>query len=209
MLTIMACNRLGAAGTEGIEVSDITKLIAAAADGDGRAADELYALVYEELRKIARSHRSRWHGDETIGTTALIHEAYLKLAGSNADFANRRHFYATASRAMRQILMNYAERRRTAKRNGDVVSLEVEELPFASDEAIEDLLTLHELLSKLDEKNPRRCRIIECRVFGGMTIEDTAAELEVSRTTVKREWSIVSAWLYRELKADVIAGPRP
>jgi RNA polymerase sigma factor (TIGR02999 family) len=190
-------------------MNDITALIAAAAGGDSLAEDELYALVYEELRKMARSHRRRWHGDDTIGTTVLIHEAYLKLADSSAGFTNRKHFYATASRAMRQILMNYAERRKTAKRSGDKVGIEVEELPFVDDDTIDDLMTLHGLLSELDEKHPRRCRIIECRVFGGMSIEDTAAALEVSRTTVKRDWSIVSAWLYRELRSGVVAGPRP
>lgn len=185
-------------------MSDITELIAAAAGGDADAADRLYGVVYDELRAMARGHRARWHGDETISTTVLIHEAYLKLA-DKSGFTNRTHFYATASRAMRQILMNYAERRRAAKRCGDHVSVEIEELPFADDETVEDLLTLHELLSRLEAENPRRCRIIECRVFGGMTIKDTAAALEVSRTTIKREWSIVSAWLYRELKSGTVA----
>lgn len=187
-------------------MNDITELIAAAAGGDGKAADELYTLVYEELRKLARSHRSRWHGDETIGTTVLIHEAYLKLADSGAGFANRKHFYATASRAMRQILLNYAERRKTAKRSGDFADVEPEELAFADDETIEDLMTLHDLLNTLEERHPRRCRIIECRIYGGMSIEDTASALDISRTTVKREWSLVSAWLYRKLKPENFAG---
>lgn len=187
-------------------MNDITELIAAAAGGDGRAADELYGRVYGELRKLARSHRRRWHGDETIGTTVLIHEAYLKLADSGSGFANRKHFYATASRAMRQILMNYAERRKTAKRSGDMIDIEADELSFADDDTIDDLMTLHELLNNLETHHPRRCRIIECRVFGGMSIEDTAEALDISRTTVKREWSLVSAWLYQKLKPDVIAG---
>jgi hypothetical protein len=132
------------------------------------------------LDYAGRTSKVQWASMLTIMACNSLHEAYLKLAGSNADFANRRHFYATASRAMRQILMNYAERRRTAKRDGDVVSLEVENLPFASDEAIEDLLTLHELLGKLDEKNPRRCRIIECCVFGGVwTCSSRSAALSV------------------------------
>lgn len=190
----------------GDNVDDITELIAAAAGGDGKAADELYGLVYEELRKVARAHRRDWHGDETIGTTVLIHEAYLKLADSGAGFVNRKHFYATASRAMRQILVNYAERRKTAKRSGEEVDIEVEELSFADNDSIDDLMTLHELLNKLEKLHPRRCRIIECRVFGGMSIEDTAAALDISRTTVKREWSLVSAWFYQKLKPDVRTG---
>lgn len=187
-------------------MTDITQLIAAAAGGDATASDELYSLVYAELRKIARSQRRRWHGDQTVGTTVLIHEAYLKLADNPAAYENRHHFYATASRAMRQILINYAEKRRAAKRGGERVAVEPDDLPIADEQTVDDLLTLEAMLRRLEEDSPRRCRIIECRVFGGMSIEDTAAALDVSPATVKREWAVTSAWLYRELKTDFMPG---
>ncbi len=183
---------------------DITRLIAAANEGDGEAADRLFTVVYDELRIIARSHRRRWHGDETIGTTVLIHEAYLKLADYDGDYASRTHFYATASRAMRQILMNYAERRNAAKRSGEQIPVDVEDLPFADADTIEDLLALGEVLERLEAEDPRRCRIVECRVFGGMSIGETAEALGISPATVKRDWALVSAWLYREIRPDFL-----
>ncbi|WP_405238809.1 ECF-type sigma factor [Lentisalinibacter orientalis] len=190
-------------------MSDITQLIAAAAGGDADASEELFSLVYAELRKIARSHRRRWQGDETVGTTVLIHEAYLRLAESGGSYENRRHFYATASRAMRQVLMNYAEKRLALKRHGERAAVQPDDLPLADERTIEDLLALEQLLGRLELDSPRRCRIIECRVFGGMSIDDTAAALSISPATVKREWAVASAWLYREMKTDFMPGAVP
>jgi len=183
-------------------MDNITGLIAAAADGSDQAADDLYALVYAELRKIAKAQRAHWYGNETVGTTALIHEAYIKLAGSKLDFANRKHFYATAARAMRQVLMNYAARSKAAMRSGVEVPVEDDVLAFADEQTVEDLVVMNDLLRQLEEQNARRCRIVEYRVFGGMNIDDIAEVLQVSRSTVKREWSVASAWLYRELRPD-------
>lgn len=189
-------------------MDNITGLIAAAAEGNDRAADDLYSLVYAELRKIAKAQRARWYGNDTVGTTALIHEAYIKLAGSNLDFANRKHFYATAARAMRQVLMNYAARSKAAMRSGDEVPIDNDGPAFADEQTVEDLVVMDDLLRQLDENNTRRCRIVECRVFGGMSIDDIADVLQVSRSTVKREWSVASAWLYSELRADTISNLR-
>lgn len=181
---------------------NITQLLHLASAGDRQASDTLFNSVYRELRKIARAHRRRWHGNETINTTALIHEVYLKLAGSDlADYRSRSHFFATASKAMRQILVTYAERVSAAKRGGDAVRVTLSGNMPMIDDSLDDLLHVNEILVQLEKTNPRHCRLFECRVFGGMTIEETAIALEVSVSTVKRDWALLSAWLYRELGA--------
>ena len=181
----------------------ITQLLRAAADGDRAASDELFTTVYQELRKIARAHRNRWQGNPTLNTTALIGEAYLKLAKSDlATYESRTHFYATASKAMRQILISYAERAATAKRGGGAVHVTLSELALDGGDTLDDLLVINALLEKLEEENPRHGRLFECRVFGGMTIQETATALEVSPATVKRDWTLLSAWLYRETQRD-------
>lgn len=186
---------------------NITRLLHAAVAGDGQADDALFDQVYKELRKIARAHRRSWQGNHTLNTTALINEAYIKLADQeDPDYRNRTHFYATASKAMRHILINYAERRNAAKRGGGQENLRIEELPLAGDDSLDDLLELNALLERLEGDNPRGCRIAECRVFGGMTIAETGEVLGISPATVKREWALLSAWLYREMHSDGGAG---
>lgn len=178
----------------------ITTLLETARTGDPAATNQLFSAVYDELRKLARSHRRRWNGNDTINTTALIHEAFIKLSGNESrSFANRTHFYATASKAMRQILLNYAEQQRAAKRGGDALQVPLEEAEFVTQASADELLTLEQSLRQLEADNPRRCRIVECRVFGGMTVEETADALDISPATVKREWQIASASLYRNL----------
>lgn len=179
----------------------ITVLLAAARGGDLDASAALFSAVYTELQTLARSHRRRWRGNPTMNTTALIHEAFLKLAGP-AEFANRRHFFATASKAMRQVLVNYAEQQKASKRGGEAVRVTFDEATLASDVSADELLDLHRLLTKLEAEDPRRCRIVECRVFGGMTIEEVAEALSISPATVKREWQVASARIYRELQGS-------
>ena len=186
---------------------NITRLLHAAVAGDGRADDALFDQVYKELRKIAKSHRRSWQGNHTLNTTALINEAYIKLADQDdPDYRSRTHFYATASKAMRHILINYAERRNAAKRGGGQDNLQIEELPLAGEDSLDDLLELNALLERLEGDNPRGCRIAECRVFGGMTISETGEVLGISPATVKREWAVLSAWLYREMHSDGVTG---
>jgi len=188
----------------------ITTLLAASRAGDSLATDRLFAAVYGELKAIARSQRRRWVGNQTINTTALIHEAYLKLSGAaGAGFANRTHFYATASRAMRQILVNYAEQQSAAKRGGEQVQVPLEEVELLSATSADELLDLESLLRRLEAENPRRCQIVECRVFGGMTVEETAEVLGVSPATVKREWQVASAILYRDLQDAPVSPGTP
>ncbi len=180
----------------------ITQLLQLASTGDQCASDSLFESVYQELRTIARAHRRRWHGNNTLNTTALIHEAYLKLAvGNIADYQSRSHFFATASKAMRQILMNYAERVAAAKRGGNALRVTLSGHMPVTDDTLDDLLIMNELLAQLEKTNARHCRLFECRVFGGMTIEETAAALSVSPATVKRDWALLSAWVYREMKS--------
>lgn len=167
--------------------------------------DDLFERVYAELRARARGQRRGWKGDETLNTTALIHETYLKLAHTGAPhWKSRAHFLAVASRAMRQILVDYGRAKRSAKRGGSrerttVGALETHTAPAPSDESAEAFVRLEASLTRLEEANPRHARIVECRFFGDMTIADTAEALGLSPASVKRGWAIAKAWLYRDL----------
>lgn len=188
------------------DTPSITALLESARSGDPAAAQRLYTLAYDELHRLARSHRRRWSGDDTMGTTALLHEAYLKLAGgSAAGFENRRHFFATASMAMRQVLVNYAEHRRAARSGGGAPHVPLDDDladALVADPAIDELLDLDRALRALEAESPRRARILECRVFGGLSVEETAAALDISPATVKREWQLAGALLARRLDAE-------
>jgi RNA polymerase sigma factor (TIGR02999 family) len=176
--------------------------------GNQAAFGDLLPLVYEELRRLAERQRSRWQGDETLNTTALVHEAYLKLADQSApEWQNRSHFLGVASTAMRQILIDYAKRKCTAKRGGGRPHVPLHELEAAlgqgeasADLGDEILVALDEALHRLQQWNPRQMRIVECRFFGAMSVEDTAEALGISPATVKRGWSLAQSWLYRDLK---------
>jgi RNA polymerase sigma factor (TIGR02999 family) len=178
--------------------------------GREAAVDELFELLYEELREVAHRQRQRWRGDNTLDTTGLVHEAYLKLmGGSAADVESRAHFLALASRAMRHILCNYARDRRALKRGGASRPLTLDEAVAATararagSEAPETLLALDAALKRLEAADPRRSRVVECRFFGGLTVEETATALGVSPRTVKRDWAVAQAWLHRAMTAGV------
>lgn len=191
-----------------MEEPPITVLLEAARGGDAAATDSLFNAVYSELRTIARSNRRRWRGNSTMNTTALIHEVFIRFAGNDADnFANRTHFFATASKAMRQVLVNYARRQNAVKRGGDVLMVTLDEDVFSTETSAAELLQLHQVLSTLETENPRRASIIECRVFGGMTIEEVAEALKISPATVKREWTVGTAHLYQLLHDDSLDDP--
>jgi RNA polymerase sigma factor (TIGR02999 family) len=186
----------------------VTHLLGELQRGDDRALDEIFMLVYDELRALAHRHRRRWHGDETIGTTALVHEAYLKLVDQkNVDANGRAHFLAVAARAMRHILCNYAQARRRQKRGGGLQRLDLDaveaagELVAFSDEQADTIAALDAALEALSRFDERLGRVVECRFFGGMSIPDTAAALGTSPATVKRDYALARAWLYRELRS--------
>lgn len=176
------------------------------AAGDRDAFDQLVPLIYRELHHLAGLHRRRWSGDETLNTTALVHEAYLRLAGTPAaSYRNQPHFLAVASRAMRHILLDYAKQQQRAKRGGDYSRIPLHEVEAAlntSDDfegRLDTLVALDEALRRLEQNDERQSRIVECRFFGGMSIQDTADALGVSPATVKRSWAMAQAWLHREL----------
>lgn len=177
--------------------------------------DELFELVYDKLHDLARRQRRRWQGDETLNTTALLHEAYLRLVDqSSPQWENRSHFLAVASTAMRQILVDYARRKRAAKRGGGRQPVSLHEIEASlrrgedpSEVGSEALIALEESLRRLERVEPRQSRIVECRFFGGMTIRDTARALGISPATVKRGWSMAQAWLYRDLERTLERSP--
>ncbi len=185
------------APTEGM-----TELLHRAAEGDKEAFDSVFSTVYEELHRLARGHRRRWQGNHTLDTTSLIHEAYLKLLKQDgASWNDLPHFLAVAARAMRQILVNYAERQQAAKRGGGQEPLAVDESIYMDDGTAEEILALHDALARLEARSERQARVLEARFFGGFTIEDTAKLLGLSPATVKRDWALASAWLVRDIES--------
>jgi RNA polymerase sigma factor (TIGR02999 family) len=188
--------------------ASIAGLLEAIARGDRDALNALFPLVYDELSMLARRQRRNWNGDLTLNTAALVHEAYLKLADQKQLPAeSRAHFVALAAKAMRHILCNYARDRRRQKRGGGVqhVTLEPEGPPAAvelelSADQTDTLAALDEALQRLERIAERQSRVVECRFFGGMSVEDTAAALGMSERSVKRDWSFARAWLRREMQ---------
>jgi RNA polymerase sigma factor (TIGR02999 family) len=199
--------------TQDREGSAVTNLLKRYQAGDAAAFSELIPLVYQELREIAHRHRTRWTGGETLGTTALVNEAYLKMAGERgASYADRSHFLAVASRAMRQILIDSVRARRATKRGGaaehvplDRVAGILQAFPGISEDDENTILLLNESLKRLESESERYTRIVECRYFGGMTIEETAQALGLSPATVKRGWNVAQAWLRRDIECTRVA----
>ena len=186
------------------------KLLEDLRDGRREAFDELFPLVYQELRELAHRQRRDWQGDETLNTTALVHEAYLKFVGRrNASWETESHFLAAAAKAIRHILINYARDRRAQKRGGgwQRVSLNDHRLRRPSDSDVlswdDRAVALDEALKRLAERSERQSRIVECRFFGSMTVQQTAAALGLSTASVTRGWAMARAWLHRELKLEL------
>ena len=167
--------------------------------GNHEALEVLIPVVYEELRRIAQHHLRQERPDHTLQSTALVHEAYLRLMKQGpADIDNRAHFMAVASRLMRQILVDHARRHRAAKR-GSGLKLELTEAMAMQKAPNVDLIALDNALNELARLDPQQSRIVEMRFFAGLSIEDTAEVIGISRTTVKREWATARAWLLREM----------
>ncbi|MEM6335704.1 MAG: ECF-type sigma factor [Bacteroidota bacterium] len=181
----------------------VTDLLQRAGEGDADAFNALMPVVYDELRRLAHSRLRQQSSSDTLNTTALVHEAYLKLIRnpSDIDWQNRRHFFAIAARAMRQVLVSYAVMKRAAKRGAGVQNISLDDAPFVmSEQRADELLALDEALKLLLETNERQGRIVECRYFAGLTLEETAQVLGVSVPTVTRDWRVAKAWLYRVLR---------
>lgn len=182
---------------------DITRLLAAWTAGDEHAVQELMPLVYEELHHIARVHWARQPEGHTLQPTALIHEAFLKLVDRGEQpFQNRTHFFALASIAMRQVLVNHAEARLAQKRGGGQPNLQFNEAEDAVEKEAREVVALNDALKALEVIDSRKSRVVELRYFGGLSIEETAEVLSVSPVTVTRDWRTARAWLARELGSD-------
>jgi RNA polymerase sigma factor (TIGR02999 family) len=181
-------------------MSEITRLLDDYANGNRAVLDELLPIVYNELRRLAHSYLNRERKDMTLQTTALVHEAYLKLIDQHSvDFKNRSQFFALSAQAMRRILLDNARRVNAEKRgSGNRVSLEDVAERSAGPDA--DLVELDMALRELEEFDPGQAKIVELRYFGGMTIEETAEVLKISPATVKREWVMARAWLYEKIR---------
>jgi len=186
----------------------ITEALCALRNGAPDAMDRLAPLVYEQLKRIARRQLRAEPAGHTLSTTALVHEAYLKLVDqTRAEWQDRGHFFAVASGAMRRILVDYARRYRAARRGGGdddapvrPISLDNTEIPAA--ERADALVALDEALERLGRLDERQARVVECRFFGGLSEAETAAALGISQRTVAREWVTARGWLYQELRRD-------
>ena len=184
------------------ESIDVSLLLKQVAGGDQDAAAKLIPLVYRELHQVAEHRLRLERPDHTLQPTALVHEVYLRLvAQRDANWQNRAHFFAVASRLMRRILVDYARGRLRAKRGGKQVKLPLDKLPVISQGHCDELLALDESLERLRKLDARQSRVVELRFFGGLSVEEVAKVLGVSPKTVKREWSMAKAWLYGEMKA--------
>ena len=181
---------------------EITRLLLAWGDGDREALERLMPLVYDELRRLAQGYMRREHTGHTLQTTALIHEAYLRLIDANqVRLENRTHFFAVAARLMRQILVDHARTKRRDKRGGtDAVKVELDEaLQVGSEAQNVDLLALDDALNRLAKKDPDQARLVELCYFSGLSLEETAEAMKISRATAARDWNVAKAWLKREL----------
>jgi len=179
---------------------EITELLERHAGGDGEALGELLPIVYEDLRRLARSQRRRMRGDSaTLDTTALVHEAYLRFARSDGAFAHRGHFFAVAAAAMRQLIVDEARARRRSKRGGGERPLTLDDHDLPIDERTDLVLAVDEALGRLERLSPRLRAVVELRFFLGLSEEESAAALGVTDRTVRRDWTKARAWLQVEL----------
>ncbi len=183
--------------------NEITQLLRQWRGGSHQAQEELWPVIYRELKVLAKSVLRRRSQSHPLGATTLVHEAYLRLVGSSSevDWNDRGHFFAIAARAMRFVLVDEARRRLTMKREGEALKVELpEDAVDPSAHRPEDVLAVHEALERLAKINPRHEKLVEARYFAGLSIEETAEALDVSRPTVVRDWRAVRTWLYGELQ---------
>ena len=181
----------------------ITGLLQAWRDGNRDALDELVPIVYDELRRIAHRYMRRQAAGQTLQTTAVVHEAYMKLAGQDGvAWQNRAHFYGVCAQVMRGLLVDRARARGAAKRGGAGYKVSVSDGVAASNAADFDIVALDDALQRLASIDPRKAHIVELRYFGGLTVEETAVFLDLSPITIKREWLKAKAWLYNELRQE-------
>jgi RNA polymerase sigma-70 factor, ECF subfamily len=187
---------------------EVTRMLAALSSGNQDVVSELVPLLYDELRRLAASYLRRERRNHTLQPTALVHEAYLRLVDQkDVHWQNRGHFIALAAQLMRRILVDHARGHQAAKRGGPLPKLSLDQAIVYSQERAGELVCLDEVLSRFAEIDPQAARIVELRVFGGLTVEETAGLLGISAATVKRDWSMAKAWLAREIQKEASNGP--
>jgi RNA polymerase sigma factor (TIGR02999 family) len=178
----------------------VTQLLKAMAHGDQRAADELLPLVYGELHRLARSYMRRERPDHTLQATALINEAYLRLAHEDTDWNGREHFLGIAANTMRRVLVDYARAHKAEQRGGGLQKVELKEELVVSPEKLEEVMWLDGALSRLENHSARQARIVELRYFGGLSDEQVASTMGISPRSVRRDWTLARLWLFRQLE---------
>jgi RNA polymerase sigma factor (TIGR02999 family) len=184
-------------------MSDITRILPAIEQGDARAADELLPLVYQELRRLAAQKMSHEPPGKTLQTTALVHEAYIRLVGSDDhDWSGKTHFFAAAAEAMRRILIDNARRKQRIKHGGGQQKIDLNDAEIAIETPSDDLIALDEALEKLAKTDKVKADLIKLRYFAGLTLEQAAGLLNLPERTAKRYWAHVLAWLYRQINKD-------
>ena len=189
-----------------LSMNAVTCVLSAIEEGDPKAPEQLLPLVYDELRKLAAQRLARESPGQTLQATALVHEAYLRLIGSESPSWNSRgHFFAAAAEAMRRILIENARRKRAEKHGGDLQRVELDGVDVPEDAPTEDILAVDEALSRLAAEDPTKAELVKLRYFGGLSVEDAARVLGISRATADRYWAYARVWLYSELND---AGPR-
>jgi RNA polymerase sigma factor (TIGR02999 family) len=178
----------------------VTELLLQWSRGDDAALAELTPLVYDELRRVAHHYLSGQRSNHTLETTALVNEAYLRLADqTNLRWRNRAHFFAVAARAMRQILVSYARTQRAQKRGGGALKVDLNEAALVSPEQSKEIVDLHEALEQLSTLDSRKAQVVELKYFGGLNYDEIAEVLKISRITARRDWEFAKVWLYTEL----------
>lgn len=190
--------------------ADVTALLSELAKGNQTAAEKLIPLVYDELKRLARAQMRRERPDHTLQTTALVHEAYLKLVRQEeVHWQGRSHFFGIAAQVMRRILIDHARGHLRKKRGGADIVLPLDEVVALSPEHSQELVRLDEALDRLATLDSRQSRIVELRFFGGMSVEETASYLGISAKTVKRDWALAKAWLHAEVRGHSGNHSRP
>jgi RNA polymerase sigma factor (TIGR02999 family) len=183
--------------------SQLTNLLDDWKQGDPSALEKLTPLIYDELRRIAHRYARHERNGHTLQTTALINEAYVRLAGNESpDWQNRQHFFAVTAQVMRHILIDHARRRRALKHGGDGQQVSLSEAEAMTNERAAELIALDEALAELAAFDPRKSEVVQLRYFGGLSLEETAEALGVSLMTVRRDWRAAKAWLYKKMTSD-------
>jgi RNA polymerase sigma-70 factor (ECF subfamily) len=178
----------------------VTQLLKAMHAGDAQAAESLLPLVYAELHRLAKGYMRRERPDHTLQATALINEAYLKLVGEDIDWNSRAHFIGLAANVMRRVLVDYARAHNAEQRGGGLQRVEMQDELAISAAQLDEVEHLDEALKKLEKENPRQARVVELRYFGGLSVEQIGAVLQIAPRSVKRDWALARIWLFRQLR---------